>query len=377
MTRCATPQRSSRAATLASTSTGLGASLAALDGDGAWMMFIYLDQSDWSDLHAGKARGAEAQLREFGARGVALYVVSCEHMCETNQLKWGRDSRLAFVRNFPGAVLTEEEATDHLLVAEAGDFVRYIQTGHVTPIQVGVRRAADLSDEAFARLASPLPWPIRIDRRLTVYRDCLSRRARRGETKVTRDAMSAAVGAILKGDVDDFTRAIGNLGPPLGAVRRFVIEALAPHVARALEWWRKRGFVGPSQNRKASIDPHIVSKLPGVARRDEKLVKAIAQLWASEKRARVAPSLAAHASVYDKIENDLARSISAGDHMDARHAVYAPLADVFTCDRRNESPIRQALAGAAVATRIVRCGRLDEVARLIAVSAADSGVAGG
>jgi hypothetical protein len=177
--------------------------------------------------------------------------------------------------------------------------------------------------------------------------------------------MDAAARALLRGDVEAFARAIGALGPPVGPLRRRIFETLVPIAARAGEWARAHGFAGPDKHRDRQFDRCVLPRLPDDLRRTPEFVQACAKVWADvAARAKVAPSLAAYAAVYKALENDLVRTLTASDLVDARHAVYAPWADVFTCDRRNDAALRRALASATSRPRIVRCAQLAQVAAI-------------
>ena len=327
-------------------------------------MFIYLDQSDWAMLHAGRAQEAEAALREMGERGDATYVVSSEHMLETHKLGRGRGDRLAFLRRFPGVAFTGN-VTDALLAADASRLAGHVEGHSPVPTQLEIVRVSELSDDEFAQLAGPGHWIFRLLHRFTLVPERIGRAARRGETKKARRGSDAAVRAFLRGDAAAFGKAIGALGPPVGIVRRRVFDTLAPVAARAGAWARAHGFAGPDKNRDPQFDRCVLPRLPEDVRRRPEVVQRCATLWAdATTRGELVPSLAAYAAVHEALENDLARTLSAGDLVDARHAAYAPWADVFTCDKRNEAAVRRALASAARGTKVVRCARLTEVVKL-------------
>ena len=80
---------------------------------------------------------------------------------------------------------------------------------------------------------------------------------------------------------------------------------------------------------------------------------------------RTAPELACSLAVRETLQNDLRRTYSSSDDLDASHALYAPIVDIFTCDKRNAEPIRRVLAKAGRTTEVVRSGRLEDVAAAV------------
>lgn len=108
----------------------------------------------------------------------------------------------------------------------------------------------------------------------------------------------------------------------------------------------------------------VMPFLPESAMADHQLLMKVADSWKLDDVRLSSISLNAFAALVESIHYQPQRDFKASELPDQRHAAYAPLVEMFTCDRRNEKPLKKAIASMGEnATVIMRNGRLDVVLR--------------
>jgi hypothetical protein len=223
-----------------------------------------------------------------------------------------------------------------------------------------------------------------------------SRAADAGKTKAQLAAEERSTAALLRGEEDNFRkymqyartydrfankgrlyRIAGRLeelieqyGPRLGILRPIEERRYRTAMAggRLIGWIGERiGLVGPVSKR---IDPVftdvVLSSLPGEIRRDRARMDRIHKFWSNPmKRTRTVAPLACRAAVVESIHYNPAYRYQDSDEPDKEHVVFAPLVDIFTCDKRNVGPLRGVLDKTDTSTAVIRTGRLDEVVEAV------------
>jgi len=200
------------------------------------------------------------------------------------------------------------------------------------------------------------------------------RSTRAGQTAEDRKAHERGLAAFLSGDTTGWIkfveRTVQQRHPLLRStyhlfspIYQWLFAAIHPGIAAVAACFVNRGLLAPPGKSADSIYtrcllPNLPKGFPGSLGQQE-----LGKLWRNKnQRSKTAPCLASAAAIDESIYNDTNYSYKASDVVDHSHAAYAPLTDIFTCDKRSAQPLKQVIKRSGKDTIIIRSGRLDEVA---------------
>ncbi len=327
---------------------------------------VDLDQADWAYMADGKAAAAKDKLAKLGASGQAIFLISHEHLVETAALAEGSRERFRFLRSFPAVLRLPDAGASLIHGHAAASLLAY--AGRCTPPQSLPleARAVALEPEEFWD-----QWASSHGKRMVRLFDMkarperFARKARLGKTAKDLEHDARSLGALSLGDQARFEKLLQR-GPDAPGPRWVRLTRLAtPFIQRFYEVVASHGWLPPPGRKFDDVfGSMLLAGLPRALRRDHKLVKDLQRCWDdSSVRCRIAPSLACTASVIETTKRETERKkYGRADVIDPLHAAYAPHVDIFTCDKRNEAPLRDVLAKASVATKVIRTNRLEKVA---------------
>ncbi len=302
---------------------------------------IYLDQADWSYLQRGRFSDVESSLRSLAEqKRIAIYI-SDEHLTESAGRKRRLELHLDYIRSFPNTYLITT-SVEELLTQSVEEMRRSVvdenyrpswsmktlSLQEVTPAEL-LRRSRELGAQRGV-------WKVRagLKRR--------SREARGKPTKVEIVRDERFIAAMLRGDRE--------------TSRKFLQSAQD----ESLSWWQNAvitamGCFGTVMRRfvyAAPLDKSfgpifqlgVVSQLKPVLWRDEEQMRSIYRKYKDDRAfARVALPLACRCALIREIHYNSQYKYQPSDEIDQRHAVFAFLVDLFTCDKRNVSPLQKTM----------------------------------
>ncbi len=332
------------------------------DGTLGCRTLVYLDTADWSYLESGKAAVAETQLRELGRVGKIALIVSLDHFVEASGLTRGRWSRVHYMHDFPGTLwlaCSGYQITDLAIQLFAA---RCLDLGPIRQQFLGGWLAhRDVQEfEEVVRNASKLRRVFGVYARAAAFSNTAARTA---HDRKTNDRLLTMV---RKGDRVGFRKCVAKSGVTLPGWRG-QMQRLAEHILFAgATWARRRGLVSALPRADWHFERCVGSRLPPSIRGSRETMLRLHAVWSDEtRRAEASAALACVAALDLRQIATTNPEKMMSSEIDKLHAAFAPLTDVFTCDKRNQPTLAAVLAKARHPTRVLRTGHLDEVADLV------------
>ena len=327
---------------------------------------VYLDQGDWSNLQDGVAGAAECRLRQLGREQKAVFLVSAAHFIETGKLKSGFKSRVAYLHGFPGTVWMKEVAGKKILKLSVQRLLDEAEGRLPDPMHF---EADPLGREDFQKTANFIKlasWGLRLPLLMMTTAERMGRKARYAKLSKKKDleAQNRYTATVLFGDTAAWRDQLSKRGMTLGPISNLFLETIHPVMTRMGAWFQRRGVVPLDGKRldpifASCVVPHLSREVALAPDRMDSLMR----IWKDQQaRARVAPSLACVASVDEYIHYLSDYEFKESDIWDMMHVAFAPLVDIFTCDKRNVRPVERTLKLGGISTQVFRTRRLDEVA---------------
>ena len=319
-------------------------------------ILVYLDQADWAGLEARSHNGPAADaFRQLGAGGRALFVLSPFHLVETVGLREGLDQRLRFLRSLDGTYLMTPEAggVEEMLARRLYGVLSGLDP---PPVSLVAQQLATTQPEVLEEIVTPF----RVVRRFVGWGAGAEQTARSARSKPGDDAARFASN-FLSGDMSRLEAGMrrGGHGSLRIRIAKTVSRLVSPILSR----------LDPSMvelRDEPLLRSHVAAHFPKDVPNQVSALRELRVLRRDHDRwCRTAPELACSLAVRETLQNDLRRTYSSSDDLDASHALYAPIVDIFTCDKRNAEPIRRVLAKAGRTTEVVRSGRLEDVAAAV------------
>lgn len=314
---------------------------------------VYLDTADWAYLEEGKAPDVVTFLSELGETGAAVFVVSHEHWVEVAGLSHGLARRLDFIRRFPGTQRVVG-STNGLLAFDAQQLVRAVSGRGAAGASLPLEPLAGVPLSELRRWVEHFGRFVRaVDKHSTSLQR--SRRAL-GDARTAKAirAEHRNLGAFLRGDAEGVVRHLARGGRVPGRAQNWLLRKSVSLVGRVAGELHRRGRLPFAE---LTYDPvfsaTVVPLLESAARTNPEVLDAIYAYWRTRGNRSVAPSLACQAALAERLEMQPDLRLLKSEAADARHAAYAPLVDLFTCDKRNRDPLRKALAEIGCSTLVV------------------------
>lgn len=322
---------------------------------------VFLDTADWSYLESGKETSAAESLRALADAGEISFVVTFDHIVEAGGLRTGLRPRLAFMREFPGTVLFAVSGAQLLRLA-AHDFALTALQEQPASEPFECFAMPDKSIDELVELVRQTR-PLRLAHRLSAHITSRTNASAPVKTREEGDAQEKLQRLARLGDRKSFEAYLSKKAPRLGGFKGYLQRAATPLLIPLYDWASSRGILARAKHADFLFDELVTSVLPPKFSTDEKLIGGLAKLWVQpEALALMSPSLACVKAIAKAQSPALdVQKIESTAH-DKHHATFAPLVDVFTCDKRNQPLIAQTLKLARCETHVVRTGCLADVA---------------
>lgn len=324
---------------------------------------VFLDTADWSYLEAGQDHKAGEKLRALGESGDATFVVTMDHLVEAVGLRTGLRHRLAFMRAFPGTVLFHFGGAQLLRLAVLELAAMLVQSGEsehefrcqslsdhsldelesITKGLRGLRWAVDLSAFATAR-AAPVGVKLPPAQRATDAK--IHRLAREGDRFALADYLRRTTGG----------------GSSARVIQRLASRGLVALYAFAL----RRGLISEAAGGDLLFDQLVTAALPTEFAANDELMRGMKSLWSDpDLLAFSSTSLACVKDIEEARTPTRDRAKIRSTYVDRHHACFAPLMDVFTCDKRIHRIVERAVGRSESSVAVVRTRSLARVAALL------------
>lgn len=324
---------------------------------------VYLDTADWSDLEVARDPAATAELRALGASGAASFIVTHEHLREAIGLTSGRRNRIEFMRAFPGTVLACVGGAQLLKLATF-EFAMALFEGEIAPQAFRcVPMASETADQILAAMKPMryLHWIDSFNARVTARSSDAGVKVERAQ----RDANRKLHRLARQGDLtrlEEYLRGSGKVRAGLSGRAQLLA---ARSLARLYEWMYARGLLSRASGGEVLFDQLVTGVLPPSIATDTSIMRALYTRWSDPRvLATLAPSLACVKAIASAQTPTRDVQKVRSTEVDKHHAVFAPLVDVFTCDKRNHPIIDRTLRLAGISVSVLRTRSLLEAARI-------------
>jgi hypothetical protein len=311
---------------------------------------VYLDQADWSYLADNRSPEAARILRRLAVNGAVTLLLSEIHLIETHALGAGFVRRADFIASFPNTSLIQHSPVT--ILRAAGDELSARALGEtVEQTAFGIAPVDRTSFDSISFEAAQRAFEIA----------AMFERTPRALAPDTARASKLAA-ALIRGKSRDTNRLLDDIH--LNSAARFIAHRVVGPVLRTVAGFAEaNGYLAPVRRRlDHEFTACFLTQLPIEKRRSPHALNRIYNEW--KRNPEVTPSsLRCYAAVWR--EQQAARSrIARSEILDRWHSAFAPLVDVFTCDKRNHRAVRDALSGRS-STRVIRTNRLDDVVSAI------------
>jgi len=330
-------------------------------------VMVYLDQADWAYLQEGMADEAERKLRKLGEEGKTMFLVTYEHLYETGKLKLGYSARIQYLCGFPRTVWAQDQISKEILGLSVRGFIdeaigqsRTHAVLNIVPLKDVNLLLMKLVAKAFYLVSKPAIW-------LRTALEQRVRRARVGRTKKMQMIHERYEAALFRGDIRESFQELERMGLKVNPFRGKTVEILSPLIARGASWFRLRGKLAPDGKRFDHIfNSNVMPHLPSAILTNSEQRDAVMKTWKNpEQRANVAPSLACVTAVEEAVHYSTNYNYQESDTLDSMHVTYAPMVDIFTCDKRTFAPLKKAIKQGGFPTKVLRTGRLEAVVEAV------------
>lgn len=320
---------------------------------------IFLDTADWSYMEDGRQPEAAAELRALCADGRARILVTADHLLEIGGLTSGRSSRLRFMHSFPGTVLLPVGGSQVTKLA-AYDFAFAALDGDMEPQAL---RCQEMSASPIETLTKAVEqtWVLDLAQRFQAWATSASFSDRKKSSKQDVEMHSKMHRLARKGDTQEVMDYLRKRRPLSGL--RGIVQNVAGRALVALyQWGNDRGILSVAAKNDFLFDELVSGALPRQLSSNPQIMGLLFELWSRpDALALHSPSLACVAAIARRSSPTRKTQKIRSTENDKRHAAFAPLVDVFTCDRRVQPIISQTLKVARSQTAVLRTSCLADV----------------
>ena len=328
---------------------------------------VYLDQADWSYLEDGRAADAERELRELAEDHPLLFLISMEHFVETGGLNVGVAKRLSYLKSFPGTMWVATEGTT--LVKNSADALvdMALRGRERAPLELQLWPLENLSLAELENMVN-VARLMRVAYSMGAKAETHARSTRKGMKKRTLQSQEKYVGHFIDGNWGKVRKHLEKKG--IGGVRQWPGRLLMWLTSGAFSYAKRKGLWGITGARYDPVfNTWVYMHIDRDIRRNADHLTAIRKVWKDEKqRCSVAPELSCAVSIVESVFWNSARTYSISEEIDPFHAAHAPLVDIFTCDKRNEQPLRRVFRSGGLRTVLLRTKHLFDVIREIRIA---------
>lgn len=321
---------------------------------------VFLDTADWSYMEDGRQPEAAAKLRDLCASGRARILITLDHLLEIGGLKSGLASRLRFMHDFPGTVLLPVGGSQVTKLA-AYAFAIAALGGEMEPQAL---RCKDLSTETIESLTEVVEQTrsLHLAQRLQAWAVSATFSDRKKLSKEDGEVHSKLHRLARKGDRQQLMDYLRKRRP-LRGLRAIVQDVAGRALFEIYRWGDERGILSAAvKNNDFLFDELVSGALPRQLSSDPKIMRLLFETWARpDALALHSPSLACVAAIARGASPTKKTQKIRSTENDKRHAAFAPLADVFTCDRRVHPIISRTLKMARSQTTVIRTSLLADV----------------
>lgn len=325
---------------------------------------VYLDTADWSYLETGRYEDATKELRKLGHEGRVTYVITLDHILECVGLTSGRGRRLDFMRTFPGTVLLKLTGAQVLKWDVLGLASMLLDQPEVTKAVECTPMCEHALDELLdiAKALRPLHFAHDLSARASV----VGSSARGKESRQVRQQMTRLHRLAREGDIAQAIAHVEKVNRDKSWLRRKGGVLAARGLVRFYAWMRERGLTSAASDGDFLFDTLVTAALGPELAKIDGVMRGMKALWKDRQSLSVlSPSLAVTRAICERAPPSKDPAKVRSTEVDRQHACFAPLMDVFSCDRRTYDAIHALLVRAEIPVTVIRTQSLPEIAQIL------------